>query len=146
MPSHIEREIKIMRDHLPELRKIAGWSAGKLSKMLDLSRPAMSALENKKVIMSQIHYLTLILLFSIECKKNEVLAYIINLLFYDTDDYLKKQSENDSIIADIADLGFKVSSKTKYKVAAIYGWILPEEVDFLSKLSDKILNLTTTDK
>ena len=145
----IENEINIMRNHLLELRKIAGWSAGELGQKLGLSRQAISILENKKAEMSQLHYLALIHLFESECvnnKDNLALPAVIHLLFDDPYYYQENKQKIDFSINNISKIEPGIDNKTASEILSILlgdfsELVLGKPISFPSVFSQKILAL-----
>lgn len=103
----MEKEIQLMQEHLPSLRKIAGWTTEELGEKLGLAKQSITAIESKNentTKLSQAQYIALRFLFETEAEenKNETLKMVLDALFRDTEKYEKSKKEIDSHITLLA--------------------------------------------
>lgn len=98
---NIKKEIKIMQEHLPLLRKIAGWSAEELGAKLGLAKQSVLNMEsnNKATVLSQVQFLALLAIFDMEACENDKLALALNMLFEDVEKYEVHKESIDTFIS-----------------------------------------------
>lgn len=106
--------VEMLRRGLPTIRHIAGWSAERLSELLDVSRATIVALENTENKMSVIQYLAIRKLIDEEVKEtgNQQLEWAVAFLV-DRDDV--PETAKDKLKEDTERIARKVGRKAGSK-------------------------------
>lgn len=89
MISYTKKEISRLQDNLQLIRLAGGWSLSEFGDLLGVSKQTVSNLETKgKSRMSKLQYIGIRVILEYEVHNspdNELLAYVVNLVFSDKD-------------------------------------------------------------